>query len=90
MPTKRRFILFVIVLALMLLIKRAVGQEAAVGWDTTCGGGFDARMPDEAQQILSWSYLAGAVAGMYRTLLRFWSKRRGTYLTGDIIQLRLQ
>ena len=31
MPTKRRFLLFLIVLAVMLLIKYAVGQEA-VGW----------------------------------------------------------
>ena len=92
MPTKRRFFLFLIVLALMLLIKRAVGQEAAVGWDpgTTCGGGFNFSMPDEAQEILNRSYLAGALLGMYRVLLRFWAEQRGTYLAGDLIQLHLQ
>jgi hypothetical protein len=32
MPTKRRFMLFLIVLVVMLLIKYAVGQEE-IGWD---------------------------------------------------------
>lgn len=91
MPTKRRFIIFLIVLALMLLIKRAVGQEAAVGWDPayTCAG-YDARMPDEVRSILINSTIVGLLLGILKSWMRASAERRGTYLTGDLIQLRLQ
>lgn len=92
MPTKRRFILFLIVLALMLLIKRAVGQEpGAVGWDPayTCGG-YSGSMPDEAQSILAKSAMVGLLLGVFKIGRRTFVERRGTYLAGDLIQLRLR
>lgn len=92
MPTKRRFIIFLIVLALMLLIKRAVGQETGpVGWDPalTCGG-YNAEMPDEVQSILTQSSIAGLLLGSLTAWMRAAAERRGTYVTGDLIQLRLQ
>ena len=90
MPTKRRFIIFLIVLTLMLLIKRAVGQEPTVGWDPTCAGGFDARMPDEVQSILLNSACAGVLLGIAKVWARASAERRGTYFPGHLIQLRLQ
>jgi hypothetical protein len=91
MPTKRRFIIFLIVLALMLLIKRAAGQEAAVGWDPayTCGG-YGGSMPDEAQSLLTNSTIMGFLLGISKVWARTMAERRGTYLAGDLIQLRLQ
>ena len=82
MPTKRRFIIFLIVLTLMLLIKRAVGQEAAVGWDpTSCWGCGGPSLEDE---------LLLTMVGGCRVLERTVAAREGRYFTGDLIQLRLQ
>ncbi|MEO5935937.1 MAG: hypothetical protein ABIP81_01870 [Terriglobales bacterium] len=89
MPTKRRFILFLVVLTLMLLIKRAVGQEAAVGWDPVYSG-YDARMPDEMQSLLTKSTIVGFLLGIAKAWMRAVAERRGTYLSGDLIQLRLR
>ncbi len=90
MPTKRRFIIFLIVLALMLLIKRAAGQEAAVGWDPVFCGGYDGQMPEDAESLLTNSAIFGVLLGMCKVWARALAERRGTYLAGDLIQLRLQ
>jgi hypothetical protein len=89
MPTKRRFIIFLIVLALMLLIKRAVGQEPAVGWGCTYGG-YEASLPDEVQSILFNSACTGILLGMGRVWARARAQQRGTYLFGDLVQLDLR
>lgn len=90
MPTKRRFIIFLIVLTLMLLIKRAVGQEATVGWapEAVCF-----REPGIGEQALGAWFLGlffGAVSGAGLAMQRATAAREGRYFTGDLIQLRLQ
>jgi len=91
MPTKRRFIIFLIVLSLMLLIKRAVGQEAAVGWDPqSCWdcGGLD--LEGEITATMLFGIFLGAISGAGRVMARSIDERQGQYFTGDLIQLRLQ
>jgi hypothetical protein len=90
MPTKRRFIIFLIVLTLMLLIKRAVGQEAQVGWDPvlTCGEGD--HLETAMAVTISHSLLLGALAGIWRIQCRAIAERQGRYFTGDLVQLRLR
>jgi hypothetical protein len=90
MPTKRRFIIFLIVLILMLLIKRAVGQDTAVGWDPTftCGGGD--HLETAMIVTLSHGLLLGILAGIWRIQCRAIAERQGHYFSGDLIQLRLQ
>ena len=88
MPTKRRFLLFLIVLAIMLLIKRAVGQEveAVAGWDPvyTC--------PD-AQQYAASAIISGmcwgVVIGIGRVIERSLAARHDRYFTGDLVMLKL-
>lgn len=87
MPTKRRFILFLIVLTLMLLIKRAVGQESAVAWDpVSCWGCASAEDVEvELYGSMVAGILGGAIVGISRVIAR-----RSSYFSGDLIELRLQ
>ena len=90
MPTKRRFIIFLIVLTLMLLIKRAVGQEAAVGWDPQYVCFAEPGIGE--QSIAAWLFglVFGSVGGFARAQQRLASAEKGQFFTGDLIQLRLQ
>lgn len=84
MPTKRRFIIFIIVLAVMLLIKRAVGQEAGPQDGFACPS-FS--LGDTVAVAGYLSLVLGVISGTYRALGRSRSDR---YFTGDLIQLRLR
>jgi hypothetical protein len=90
MPTKRRFIIFLIVLTMMLLIKRAVGQEAAVGWDRqSISGGFDG-IEMEITRTMVFGIFFGVLSGAYRVMARSLAARGDYYFSGDLIQLRLR
>lgn len=88
MPTKRRFILFLIVLALMLLIKRAVGQEVgpALGWQYS---GWDYDVEAYAYGAVMHGLFWGMVLGAGRVLARNIALHEGRYFTGDLVTLQL-
>jgi hypothetical protein len=87
MPTKRRFILFLIVLTLMLLIKRAVGQEAAVGWQP-CHR--ELGIGEQASVAWELGVFFGVVSGLGMALQRASAAKRDQYFTGGLVLLRLQ
>jgi len=93
MPTKRRFILFFIVLAVMLLVKYAASQEAQanqpVGW----------RGPDAADSAaiehavyvtMAGGVVFGIVAGGGRALAHRRRIKRDGYFTGDLTMMSLR
>jgi hypothetical protein len=93
MPTTRRFILFVFVLAVMLLVKYAAGQEAKVdqpvGW----------RGPDAADSAaiehavyvtMAGGVVFGIVAGGGRALAHRRRIKRDGYFTGDLTMMSLR
>ncbi|HUR36678.1 MAG TPA: hypothetical protein VM009_02600 [Terriglobales bacterium] len=90
MPTKRRFIIFLIVLTLMLLIKRAVGQEAAVGWDPESCWDCGPSLEDQILVTMIGGVIFGMMAGVCRVIERGQAARQDRYFTGDLIQLRLR
>ncbi len=87
MPTKRRLLLFFIVLAVMLLIKRAVGQEGSVGWspEAVSGGNSAGYMPF----LMGLSVFGGMLFGGLRAIMRSNDARHGNYFTGDLTLLNL-
>jgi hypothetical protein len=88
MPTKRRIILFLIVLAVMLLVKYAVGQDAGgdvVGWDREAGLSLEGYI--EATMVAG--VLWGGLAGMVRVRGRNIAASKGQYFTGDLVCLQL-
>jgi len=85
MPTKRRFLLFLIVLAIMLLIKRAVGQEGAptIGWDPpvwSCGPNIGRDSVD--------AWLVGTITGIVIGFVRA-SMAREEDTDTDLVLLKL-
>jgi hypothetical protein len=88
MPTKRRFLLFLIVLAVMLLIKYAAGQEeATVGWDSITTG------PDALAYGIAAIYggmFWGVLSGIIRVADRNHAAREGRYFSGDLVVLRIR
>jgi hypothetical protein len=90
MPTKRRFMLFLIVLVVMLLIKYAVGHETlepTVGWNpvAVCGPSPTELSTSAVIAGLIWGVLIGLVRAGDRQL----AARRGCYFTGDLVMLRI-
>lgn len=93
MPTKRRFILFLIVLAVMLMVKYAAAQEAKadqpVGWR-----GPDA--PDSAAiehavyVTMAGGVVVGIVAGGGRAVAHRRRIKRDGYFTGDLTMMSLR
>ncbi len=64
MPTKRRFVLFLIVLAVMLLIKYAVGQEAP-RWPSHAGYPVD-NIAHDAMGACLMGVVFGILSGFWR------------------------
>ena len=87
MPNKRRFLIFLIVLAVMLLIKYAASQETAgdtVGWDQD-----GPSLEDTIYGTFLSGVICGFMAGSFRILSRYRAARHGLYFTGDLISLQL-
>lgn len=90
MPTKRRFIIFLIVLTLMLLIKRAVGQEA-VGWDPqSCWDCGVTSLEDQISFTMLGGLVVGTIIGTCRVLERSIAAAQDRYFTGDLVVLRIR
>jgi hypothetical protein len=79
MPTKRRFMLFLVVLAVMLLIKYAVGQDR-LGWTPASIHPVD----DIAQDALS-ACLMGVVCGIVSGWWRVTRQRTAS----ELVMLRI-
>jgi hypothetical protein len=79
MPTKRRFMLFLLVLAVMLLIKYAVGQEE-VGWDPV-----SVYPADDITLDAVGACLMGVVFGILSGFWRVAAQRRS-----DLVVLRIR
>jgi hypothetical protein len=87
MPTKRRLLLFLIVLSVMLLIKYAASQETAqVGWDGEHGLGS---IEDYVQGTMFAGLLLGTLAGLVLVLRRNLAAREGHYFSGDLVTVRI-
>ena len=91
MPTKRRVMIFLVVLTLMLLAKYVLGQEAgeSVGWDPQhcwdCG--------DEAfgygLVAVIFGPLFGVVAGLGKAWKRHVAGKAGRLYQGEMVRLGL-
>lgn len=94
MPTKRRVFLFLIVLAVMLLIKRAVAQDAggSVGWDsvTVCYGSPGSGLDEDVFNTMIAGIMFGALTGFTRATERHFAAVRGNYFSGDLVTLRIR
>jgi hypothetical protein len=87
MFTKRKIILFLIVLAAMVLVKYAVGQDSveAVGWDHEAGFSLEGYIEATMLAGLLW----GSLAGTARVMARNVAARKGEYFSGDLVCLHL-
>jgi hypothetical protein len=91
MPTKRRIIIFFIVLGFMLLVKLLHGQEVPteqVGWDPIDTSSYSAEAYGTAAIV--FGAIFGMAAGAGRAINRHHAARRGVYFTGDLTVLHLQ
>ncbi|MBI2682431.1 MAG: hypothetical protein HYX26_04315 [Acidobacteriales bacterium] len=89
MPTKRRFILFLIVLAVMLLLKRALSQdEATVAWDPATTD-FSDSITNDALAAAILGAVFGIVAGGFRVASRQFAALKDRYFTGDLVTLKI-
>lgn len=86
MPTKRRFILFLIVLAIMVLVKYAAGQnDLDVGWYQQ----RDPSLEDYIESTVLAGIFWGSIIGIARVRSRNIAARRGEYFSGDLMCLDL-
>ncbi|MCU1283958.1 MAG: hypothetical protein JWO13_308 [Acidobacteriales bacterium] len=87
--TKRKIILFFIVLAIMLLVKYASGQDSpeSVGWEPVQVHREDAFVYGAAAVV--WGTFFGVVSGVARVIGRQSAARNGSYFTGDLVSLGL-
>lgn len=95
MPSKRRFIIFLIVLTVMLLIKYLHGEvspgEAAVGWDPhSCWDcGPDLTLEGTVTATMFSGLVFGTLAGLLRARKREQAAREGRCFTSDMVCLNL-
>ena len=90
MPTKRRVFLFLIVLAVMLLIKRAVAQEA---WPPVSDGGWYGQETSLLEDIfgtMCMGFAFGTLSGLFRATERHFAAVRGNYFSGDLVTLHIR
>src|SRR4051812_18499960 len=88
--TKRKIVLFFVVLAIMLLVKYASGQDAgqeAVGWDPQPE--LFGSVESYIGATMFYGVLFGVVSGLCRVLDRHSAAKRGLYFTGDLVSLQL-
>ncbi len=91
MPTKRRILIFLVVLSIMLFAKYVWGQDTAaqsVGWDPqyACGG---PSMSDSAIAAATYGPMFGAIWGLGMAWNRHLAARRGKFFTADLVKLEL-
>ena len=88
MPTKRRVVLFFIVLSLMLLAKYVWGQEeAVVGWDPISDAHADEAL-DYGLFAVMFGPLFGMMAGL-KMACRHTAAKAGKYFDSELLRLEL-
>lgn len=92
MPSKRRFIIFLIVLSAMLLIKYLHGQEspgeAAIGWDPV-NITREPTMGDYSMVAVILGSFAGMISGLVKVRKRNRAAREGRCFDSDLVCLNL-
>ena len=91
MPTKRRVLIFLIVLSIMLFAKYVWGQDAAeqaVGWDPVGCYGCDDTMGDLAL-VAFGGPIIGMIAGLSRIASRNLAAKNGTLYQSQLVILNL-
>lgn len=85
--TKRKIMLFLLVLAILLLVKYAVGQESVdtVGWDREAGLSLEGYIEATMLAGILWGSITGAARVMGRNV----ATRRGEYFSDDLVCLHL-
>jgi hypothetical protein len=87
MISKHRIILFLIVLAMMLLVKYAVSQEVGqVGWDYMSDGNSS---ENDVYSFVEAVIAVGSFLGVMRASLRHHSFNHGGNFEPEMIRLRL-
>jgi hypothetical protein len=91
MPTKRRMVIFLVVLSVMLLAKYMWGQDTSesVGWDPqhVCFGGED---PESyILMVLVWGPFFGMVTGLGKAWNRHLAAKSGRLFQVEIVLLGL-
>jgi hypothetical protein len=85
--TKRKIMLFLLVLAILVLVKYAVGQDSVdtVGWDREAGLSLEGYIEATMFAGLLW----GSVVGAARVTARNVAAMKGEYFSGDLVCLHL-
>ena len=91
MPTKRRVIIFLIVLSVMLFAKYMWGQDAGqtVGWDPehVCFAGPSAE--EYMWGVMFYGPLFAAIVGVVKVFNRNMAARAGVLFNSEMVRLRL-
>ena len=86
MPTKRRVIIFLVVLSVMLFAKYMWGQDSAeaVGWDSINDGANDGILA-----VVVGGPLLGVFVGLIKVSARNLAARSGVLFNSEMVRLRL-
>jgi hypothetical protein len=91
MPTKRRAVIFLIVLSVMLFAKYMWGQDADanVGWDSSsaCFGGPSAE--EYMWGVMFYGPAFGMIVGVVKVFNRHMAARAGVLFNSEMVRLRL-
>jgi hypothetical protein len=91
MPTKRRILIFLIVLAVMMTAKYVWGQDAneQVGWDPANVCYSEPSIGQCAIAAIIWGPIFGAVCGLGTAWNRHLAAQRGDFFRADLVELGL-
>jgi len=91
MPTKRRILIFLIVLTIMLLAKYAHGQDGSGVPEWEIGSCMDCTPSDEMYiaSAMFYGVMCGVSAGLYRIWSRHATAQHADCFDTGLIQLRL-
>ena len=92
MPTKRRLLIFLIVLAVMMTAKYLWGQDVnqQVGWDPAeeCFGCGNEAL-GYGQFAMIGGPIAGLAIGLFKAMNRHLAARSGALFSGEMVRLKL-
>lgn len=91
MPTKRRILIFLVVLAFMMMAKYMWGQDTdqTVGWDPATVCYREPSIGDYAIVAAIFGPIFGLISGLKMAWNRHRAAKRGNFYTGDLVKLGL-
>jgi hypothetical protein len=91
MPTKRRVLIFLIVLSIMLFAKYVWGQDTdqSVGWDPQYVCYREPSIGDYAIVAGIFGPFFGVISGLKMAWNRNQAAKRGNFFSGDLVRLGL-